>query len=109
MPDHITIRFGHAVCSQRRSKHLSQEKLSEITGISKRHLANIEKGIVNPSLEVIDILAKELNLSLDNIIHEDLDETDQILNILRIRMPEYTDEDKKFLYRIVNILPDSND
>lgn len=42
----------------------TQEKLSEISGISKDYLSEIERGIKTPSLKRLIIIAKALNVEV---------------------------------------------
>ena len=49
-----------AKCDNRRA-------MNGITGLSARHIANIEKGDVNPSFEVLSTLVKTLGVSFDSI------------------------------------------
>ncbi|MBD5085101.1 MAG: helix-turn-helix transcriptional regulator [Clostridiales bacterium] len=41
--------------------------MADITDLSARHIANIEKGDVNPSFEVLSTLVKALGVSFDAI------------------------------------------
>lgn len=46
----------------RKSKHISQEKLSELTGISVRHISQIECSVSYPSGEKVEAIAKALGI-----------------------------------------------
>lgn len=55
---------------QYRAKYkISQEKLSEITGISQQHISNIENELVNPSIELLLQIAKALNVTINDIVY----------------------------------------
>lgn len=47
MPENIIKNLGKAIKDARKSHNLTQDNLSELTGISKRHIANIENGNLN--------------------------------------------------------------
>lgn len=49
-------------------REFTQENLSEIVGISTRHLQRIEKGEKEPSLELLRKLIKILNIEDKDII-----------------------------------------
>ena len=48
----------------------SQEKLAEVLGVSPTHIKFIESGRRKPSVETLFALARELSLSLDEIIFD---------------------------------------
>ncbi len=55
---------------QYRAKHrISQEKLSELTGISQQHISNIETEQVNPSIEILLSIAKALNVTVNDLVY----------------------------------------
>ena len=46
----------------RKNSHISQEQLSELTGISVRHISQIECAVSYPSGEKVEAIAKALNV-----------------------------------------------
>lgn len=46
----------------RKMRGYSQEKLSEYSGVSEREISKIERRVVNPSLQMLDGIAKGLNV-----------------------------------------------
>ena len=46
MPEQAIKAFGEAIRQARSEMRLSQQDLSDLTGISKRHIAKIENGII---------------------------------------------------------------
>ncbi len=65
MPVDILKHLGSCLRKARKERHLTQELLSEKTGISVRHIAKIEKGVMNPSFEVLYALVNTLEISTD--------------------------------------------
>lgn len=53
----------------RTEKGLTQEKLSEITGISSDYLSEIERGKKSPSLKRLILIAQALELTLSELIY----------------------------------------
>ncbi len=51
----------------RNSRGFTLDQLSDRSGYSSRHIANIEKGDVNPSFEVLFNLVKALGVSFDTV------------------------------------------
>lgn len=105
MPEIVLKSFGREVRKQRMARHLSQEKLAESIGISSKHLANIEKGKVNPSLDTATMIIRELHISMDNIIYQDeLETMDQFMNQLRVRLPQYSNRSIDLLHTIIELV-----
>ena len=48
----------------RNEQRLTQEKLSELTGISTDYLSEIERGKKTPSFKRMELIAKALNLEV---------------------------------------------
>ncbi len=59
--------LGARLKKARNDRDFTQDQLADITGLSARHIANIEKGDVNPSFEVVSTLVKALGVSFDSI------------------------------------------
>ena len=53
-------RFGLAVRGARKELDVSQEHLADRAGVHRTYLSMIERGVGNPTLAVIDQLAKAL-------------------------------------------------
>lgn len=105
MVEKSIVDFGKTIKNKRRKKNITQEELSELTGISKKHIANIEKGISNPSFELATILAKQLEISIDNIIYADSLEKDQkIINELRIKLSNYSEESRCLCLNLIDVI-----
>ena len=51
----------------RKTLNFTQETLSELSGISKDYLSEIERGKKNPSLKRLIIIAKALNIEVYKI------------------------------------------
>lgn len=51
----------------REAEGLSQEKLAEVTGMSRNYLGGIERGEENPSLGKVTRIAKALGLTLSDL------------------------------------------
>lgn len=65
--------IGERVRKFRLRKRYTLSELSEMTGISKSYLSNIERGIQkNPSLKVLSQIAANLEVSLEDLLDKDL-------------------------------------
>ncbi|WP_054028610.1 helix-turn-helix transcriptional regulator [Bacillus sp. FJAT-28004] len=54
----------------RKNKGYTQSDLSEMVGISRAYLANIERGEHDPSLKVAQSISKHLGIGTDSIFFE---------------------------------------
>lgn len=72
MPNDILEHLGGCMRSARKSANLTQEILSQQSGVSVRHIAKIEKGKMNPSFEILYRLITCVGISADTLFHPDL-------------------------------------
>ena len=77
MPVDILKHLGNCLKQARKKRHLTQELLSEKTGISVRHIAKIEKGVMNPSFEVLYALVSTLEIPTDYLFYPEIPEEEQ--------------------------------
>ena len=107
MPEKTLKRLVNSIRENRRQKGYSQQELSEITGISRRHNANIENGIANASFEIVTILVKELNIFLDNIAFTDqTDSQSAMINSIFIEWSQCTDLQQRIMFKTFKCLMD---
>jgi len=59
--------LGQQIQKYRKRKGLSQEKLAEKLDISRAHMGHIEQGRKKPSLDLLEDIAKELNINIRNL------------------------------------------
>lgn len=106
MPEKVIKDLGVALKERRKERKLTQETLSDMTGISKRHIAKIENGISNASFEIVSILAKCLDISIDQIIFSDLEETEEYVKQLAIKLSMCNEEQRQITIKMINSLID---
>ena len=66
----IKLRFGIKIKELRKQKGLSQEKLANLADIDRTYLPTIEKGERNVSIEVVEKLAKALEVQIKDLFNE---------------------------------------
>ena len=70
--------LGKRIREIRKTRGLSQEKLAERAGISAQYVRNIERGVENPTLDLLLRLAEALKVSLGEMCEfESVEEMDQ--------------------------------
>ena len=63
----IKKRFGKRIRDLRKQQGLSQEGLADAIGIHRTYIGAVERGEQNISIENIERIAKELNVSLSDL------------------------------------------
>lgn len=104
--------LGEFIRDQRRVGHLSLRKLSEMAGISNPYLSQIERGLRKPSAEILQQIARALEISSETLyvragILEEREGADLVAEIRRD--PDLSEEQKKTLIRIYSSFRHEND
>jgi transcriptional regulator with XRE-family HTH domain len=60
--------LGQSIRTLRESLGMTQEKFSELAGLSLKHLGEIERGRGNPTFSTLVGLAKALNVTLAELV-----------------------------------------
>ena len=69
MPNEVLVEGGARLRAVRKERGYTQERLAELTKLSTRHIAGIEKGEANPSFEVLYTITTALGVSFDAIFN----------------------------------------
>jgi len=69
MPNEVLVEGGARLRAVRKGRGYTQEQLAELTKLSTRHIAGIEKGEANPSFEVLNTIITVLGTSFDVIFN----------------------------------------
>ncbi len=64
----IASQIGECVHIARRRNKISQEKLAELTGVSRNFIGMVERGENIPSIYILYKIAHSLNLKLNELI-----------------------------------------
>lgn len=62
------ILLGKRINELRAARKFSQERLSELSGISARHISELERGKSNPSYQVLMQVAESLEIPLNVLL-----------------------------------------
>ena len=90
-------KLGDRIRFFRQQEKLSQEELSERSGIGVVHISNIENGNTKPSVDVIVNIASALNVTPDQLLIDSLSETPQNKNDLNSLLLDCTPEEVSIL------------
>jgi transcriptional regulator with XRE-family HTH domain len=92
----------------RKQKKLSQEGLANEAGINSNHLSRLERGVFQPSIEVLKKLALTLEVNVDSLLsNEDEDRPDVSIQNKelseRIRLIDQLEpEDQQAIMRVID-------
>ncbi len=64
----INEKIGIKICLLRKRLKYSQEKLGELSNLSKTSIGSIERGESNPSIETLERIALALNMELKELV-----------------------------------------
>jgi transcriptional regulator with XRE-family HTH domain len=64
------LPLGEIIRRQRELQQLSMRRLAEMAGISNPYLSQIERGLREPSEQVVDAIACTLDLSVDKLYEQ---------------------------------------
>lgn len=106
MPEESLIYLGNCIRKARTDLGLTQENLSEQTGVSLRHIANIEKGRMNPSYEILKLLIKRLGISADLLFFPDFSEQATELFEFMQKYDACSEDDRQILLKTLYCLSD---
>jgi transcriptional regulator with XRE-family HTH domain len=101
--EHRWRDLGEFIREQRRVGHLSLRKLSEMAGISNPYLSQIERGLRKPSAEILQQIARALEISSETLyvragILEEREGSDLVAEIRHDT--QLTEEQKRTMVRI---------
>ncbi len=82
----IAELFGRRVRALRRKQELTQQQLGERAGVNYKYVGAIERGEQNPTLKIIEQLAKGLGLEMVDLFEVEHQERDP--EVLRERIGE---------------------
>lgn len=61
-------KLGKRLKQLRKEHSLTQEKLSELTGLDRGYISDVERGVRNPSVRNISRLAKGLSIKISELM-----------------------------------------
>ena len=70
-PMSVCIRFGNNVRFFRLARGISQEELAHEADSNRTYISDLERGTRNPSLEVVERIAKALNVTMGDLLDVD--------------------------------------
>jgi len=72
------MKLNEKIKRLRKENSLSQVRLSELAGIHKTHYSRLERGLYQPSIDVLKKIAEILNVSTDYLLKDDTNELEPV-------------------------------
>ena len=95
--------LGQRIKFFRENRNLTQERLAEKVGIDSKHLSRIENGRNYPSLETLEKILTNLNVSYEDIFNfQTLVPRDKLIENITEKLGTLPDDKLKTVYLIVN-------
>lgn len=91
--------LGNTIRQARIDKSLSQEELAERIGVTPTHIKHMESGHRQPSINVLYLLVKELNISLDNLFFEGFE--NEHIQKIKLLLSDCTEQQLKLIEDII--------
>lgn len=96
--------LGERIRLERNDNHLTQQTIAEQTGVGLRHYQNIEKGLINPSYEVLSAIVHRLAMSADVLFYPDISQQEEEIRHLLNKFAACTKDERRFLLNTVNYM-----
>jgi transcriptional regulator with XRE-family HTH domain len=108
--------FGAFIRAQRQLANLSLRQMADLAHVSNPYLSQLERGLHEPSVRVLQAIAHALNLSADALLaqagmtdDEELGGEESVSTEVAIRRdPDLTDDQKQALLAVYRSYRDTN-
>lgn len=94
------MSFGEKILKLRKKHGLSQEELGEKIKVTRQTISNWELGETSPNPEQLKLLSKELQISIDELLDNDL----QNVLVKKVSTTEYITNKSFILLKVLSIL-----
>ena len=84
MPIDDLTALGQKMREARKKKDLTQQELADLSHVSVKQIASIEKGQINPSYLILRSLANIVHMSIDTMINPDVSLEDE--GVIKMKM-----------------------
>lgn len=104
MPNDKLKYLGQRMKEARTTAHLTQEELSDKSHVSVRQIAKIEKGVMNPSYEILYALIHALGVSPNILFHSGISENERVKQEILGYIEICNSEDRQLILQTVQCL-----
>ncbi|TQR21720.1 helix-turn-helix domain-containing protein [Psychrobacillus vulpis] len=96
----INHRLGQTVLSYRKKNGMTIREFADYAGISTSLISQLERGQANPSLSVLELVARALNVPLFTLFIHDID-TDSLISRKQDRKKVYRENSDHIVYDVL--------
>ncbi|MCD8028202.1 MAG: helix-turn-helix domain-containing protein [Erysipelotrichaceae bacterium] len=93
------MTIGDNIKKHRKAKGLTQQELSEMTGIAREQLSHYETGFMTPRIQTLEKISTSLNVSLNELMKADENKDYHLI---------LTKDEMKFLMEMMSIISKIN-
>lgn len=101
--------FGSSIKKARLEKKFTQERLAEIVGITPTHLKQLESERRKPSVDVLFSLAFTLDLSLDSLLSNSQDVSQELRRRIDLCLDRCSVHEQKVIYAAIEAMLNKGD
>lgn len=102
------MKIGNKIKGLRKQKGFTQDKLANLSNISRTYLADIERNRYNPSMDTLSSIAKTLDVQLAQLLEcntiSESDVEDVELQKLICKVEKLYNKDKEFIIKLIDKL-----
>lgn len=101
----MNINIGENIKKSRLEKGWTQEELAAYTGVSLQAVSKWERGVSYPDIELLPLIARSLNISIDELLSFDLDLTEnEVKSLVEKAVDKYVEKGFEVGYKFVEDL-----
>ena len=97
-----TVILGKNIREYRKRAGMTQEELSKRVSITTKYLSRLESGNRTPGVDVLELIAQELHVTMDALVHERPGDWPQEAELLYLRL--FGDCTQRELSILVNVV-----
>lgn len=104
MPEDKLMYLGSRIRAARTACGLTQQELADQSCVAVKTVQNIEKGMMNPSYEILYPLIKRLGISANSLFNPAISDTDEHIQRFIGKFQSCTPENQKVLLNTLDYL-----
>lgn len=104
MPNQELQHLGYCIKEARKCNGFSQQALADMSSMSMKYLANIEKGVANPSFVVLRGILKILNLSADRVFFAEKEDDNDLQHQMTMLFSMCSPEQQELIFDVAKCI-----
>ena len=101
--NNISVHIGKVFQEYRQKNNMTQNQVSEITGLEPRHISQLERGITKGSIDTLIKLCNAYKITPDVILYDILDEdTRKMIQIYDEKFKKLSKRDKESILHFID-------